>query len=411
MKKAILISATYKGEDVEANLSELEQLANSVGIKSVAKFWQVIDSPLPAYLGKGKLENIARHVKMYKADGIIADDELSVEQKSKLEKALGVEVLDRTEIILQNFSRSARTGEGKTEVELATLEYKLSHLKGANSRLSRTGGGIGTRGPGESKLESDRRAIREKIRKLKKKISRLSETRSLNRKKRSASLIAKVSIAGYTNAGKSMLLRRLSGYDVKSEDKLFTTLEPTTKRVWLGENVEALVSDTVGFISKLPTQLVRAFHSTLEEVSKADLILLVVDGSDEKSESKLEVAEKILKEVGAKDVPRILVINKIDLCDQALLKRLSRLYPTAVFISAKEDLFVDELILRTREKITEFYIEKEMTFTHEEWSKVSRTSGVRILNAKTDGFYVKVKIKVHPAILKKVVEKGDVVST
>ncbi len=412
MRKAILISAVHsKSEDVEGNLIELEQLAKSVGIESVAKFWQVLGNPLPTYIGRGKLERVAEYLKLYKADGVIADDELSVEQKSKLERFLGVEVLDRTEIILRNFSRSARTSEGKAEVELATLEYKLSHLKGSNSRLSRTGGGIGTRGPGESKLESDRRVIRGKIRRLKKRIIKLSEERQLKRKKRENSLLPKVSIVGYTNAGKSLLLKRLSGYKIKSEDKLFTTLDPTTKRVWLGENVEALVSDTVGFISKLPTQLVNAFHSTLEEISKADLILLVVDGSDEKSESKLEVSKKVLEEIGAGEVPILLIVNKIDLCDKALLRRLSVLHPEAIFVSAKENLFVDELVSQVREEVTRSYLEKELEFTHEAWAIISKMAGIRVLNIENSNDVVKARIKAHPSIFKKVVEKSRVVST
>ncbi len=411
MKRAILISVSYsKKENVEKNLLELEELARSIGISSVAKFWQFLDKPLNTYMGKGKLEKVADYIKLYEADGIVADDELSVVQKTKLEELLKVEVLDRTEIILRNFSRSARTSEGKAEVELATLEYRLSHLKGSNSRLSRTGGGIGTRGPGESKLEVDRRAIRERIRNLKKRILKLSKNRDIKKRKRNSSLLPKVSIAGYTNAGKSMLLNKLSGFEVPSEDKLFTTLDPTTKKVWLGENVFALMSDTVGFISKLPTQLVNAFHSTLEEVVDSDLILLVVDGSDESIERKFEISKKVLKEIGAEDIPQILVINKIDLCDKSCLEKLSREYPKAIFISAKKGIYLDELISHIREVVTQKYVEKDFEFSNESWARISKMSGVRILSVE-HGSYVKARLKVHPAILNRILEESDVLSS
>ena len=412
MKRAILVSAIHsKNEDVERNLLELEELARSVGIFSVAKFWQLLDKPLNTYVGKGKLEKIAKYLQLYDADGIIADDELSVAQKTKLEDLLNVEVLDRTEIILKNFARSARTSEGKAEVELAVLEYRLSHLKGSHSHLSRTGGGIGTRGPGESKLETDRRAIRERIRNLKMKISKLSKNRRLKKRKRSESLLPKISIAGYTNAGKSLLLKRLSGFDVKSEDKLFTTLDPTTKKIWLGENVHALASDTVGFISKLPTQLVNAFRSTLEEVLDSDLILLVVDGSDEALEKKFKISQNILQEIGAGSIPWLLVINKIDLCDKTRLKRLSLEYPNAVLISAKKRLYLEDLIDKIREKVTHNYVEKCIEIPNQKWFKISRTVGMRILNVENMSESVKVHLKIHPAILEKFTEEIDVLST
>ncbi len=412
MKRAILVSAIHsKDEDVERNLLELEELARSAGIFSVAKFWQFLDKPLNTYIGKGKIEKISKYLQLYNADGIIADDELSIVQKTKLEELLNVEVLDRTEIILKNFARSARTSEGKAEVELAMLEYRLSHLKGSRSHLSRAGGGIGTRGPGESKLETDRRAIRERIRNLKKKISKLSKNRNLKKRKRSESLLPKISIAGYTNAGKSLLLKRLSGFDVKSEDKLFTTLDPTTKKIWLGENVYALMSDTVGFISKLPTQLVNAFRSTLEEVLDSDLILLVVDGSDEALEKKFKISRNILQEIGAGSIPWLLVINKIDLCDKICLKRLSLEYSNAIFISAKKRLYLEDLINKVREKVTHNYVEKWVEISNQKWFKISKTIGMRVLNVENMSESVKVHLKIHPAILGKFTEEIDVFST
>jgi len=411
LKRAILISALHsKNENVERNLLELEELARSIGISSVAKFWQFVERPLNTYIGKGKLEKVATYIDLYEADGVIADDELSVVQKTKLEEFLKVEVLDRTEVILRNFSRSARTSEGKAEVELATLEYRLSHLKGSNSGLSRTGGGIGTRGPGESKLETDRRAIRERIRNLKKKLQRLSKNRDVKKRKRIDSLLPKISIAGYTNAGKSLLLKRLSGFETKSEDKLFTTLDPTTKKVWLGDNVFALVSDTVGFISKLPTQLVNAFRSTLEEVVDSDLILLMIDGSEEDSAKKLEISKGILDDIGAEKIPYLLVVNKIDLCDRSCLEKLAREYPQAIFISAKMELYLEDLMERMKDLVTAKYVERNLEFSNERWFKISKMVGVRILKVEHVDNRVRAKLKIHPSILKKVMEENDVLS-
>ncbi len=411
MKKAILLGVAYdKKEDVEKNLIELEELARSMGIFCVARFWQFLKAPLSTYAGKGKLEKISNYVQLYGADGVITDDELSVVQKSKLKKLLKVEVLDRTQLILMNFSRSARTREGKTEVELAILEYRLSHLKGLNDRLSRTGGGIGTRGPGESKLEMDKRAIRERIRQLRKKIEKISENRFLKKRRRIESILPKISIVGYTNAGKSMLLRSLSGFETKSENKLFTTLDPTTKKVWLGENVFALFSDTVGFISKLPTQLVKAFHSTLEEILDADLILLVIDGHDEHADEKLKVSERVLSDIGANGIPIITVVNKIDLCNQACLKKLASDHPSASFISAKTGLYTDDLTKKLREKLTENYMEKNLEISNESWGRISKITGIRIIRLKQLDETVKVRFKIHPKLVRKVMEEIDALS-
>lgn len=411
MKKAILLGVAYnKREDIEKNLIELEELARTMGIFCVAKFWQFLRAPLSTYVGKGKIEKISNYIQLYGADGIITDDELSVVQKSKLEKLLKVEVLDRTQLILMNFSRSARTREGKTEVELATLEYRLSHLKGLNNRLSRTGGGIGTRGPGESKLEMDKRAIRGRIRQLRKKIEKISENRFLKKRRRNESILPKISIVGYTNAGKSMLLKSLSGFEIKSENKLFTTLDPTTKKVWLGENVFALFSDTVGFISKLPTQLVRAFRSTLEEILDADLILLIVDGHDEHANKKLKTSERILSDIGANNIPVITIVNKIDLCNQDRLKELESNYPNASFISAKMGLYTDDLAKKLREKLTENYIEKNLEISNESWSRISKTAGIRIISFKQLNETVKVRFKIHPKLVRKVMKEIDVLS-
>ncbi len=411
MRRAVLLGIAYTRNDrIERDLIELGELARSIGIFPVARFWQFLKVPLKTYMGKGKLGNIAEYIRLYEADGVITDDELRPVQKSNLEKMLKVEVLDRTQIILRNFARSAQTSEGKTEVELAMLEYRLSHIKGSSNYLSRAAGGIGARGPGESKLEMDRRTVRKRIARLRSKIRKISEERVLKRRKRLTSIIPKVSIVGYTNAGKSMLLKVLSGFEVKSENKLFTTLNPTTKKVWLGENVFALFSDTVGFISKLPPQLIKAFRSTMEETLDADLILMVADGYDEDVNEKLRISERVLENIGAADVARVTVISKIDLCNESRLKELVREHEDAVFISAKKNLYIDELMARLRDEITKDYLEKELEIPNEIWPTVSKTIGVRVMKFKQTGDVVQAKLKIHPFLVKKIMEENRVLS-
>lgn len=317
---------------------------------------------------------------------------------------LGVEVLDRTQIILRAFAKSATTNEGKAEVELATLEYEMSHLKGSRNYLSRTGGGIGTSGPGESKLEMDRRSIRRRISALRSKLEKFSKERAIKKGRRLGAIIPKVSIVGYTNSGKSMLLKALSGFEIKSENRLFTTLDPVTKRVRLGQNVFALFSDTVGFISKLPPQLVKAFRSTLEEIVDADLILLMADGFDPGMEEKLKVSTDIMEDLGVMNIPIVKVINKIDLCDRTRLLELSGSYRDSVFISAAKGLYIDELIGRVAEELTGNYLEMEHDFSDLQWSRISRINGVRIIKSKENGGFVHAVLKINPFVMKKVAE-------
>ena len=409
MKKAILLGATYsKWLNIEKSLDELALLLNSIDIDPVMSFWQVLRAPLPSYLGTGKLNEIAHYIKMYEADGVVTDDELNSVQRTNLEKILKVEVLDRTQVILKNFSRSATTQEGKIEVELATLEYDLSHLIRSKD-MSRLGGGIGTVGPGESKLEMDRRTIKRKISLLKAEIEKISRDKMTKKSKRISSIISKVSIVGYTNAGKSMLLKSLSGFEIKSEDRLFTTLDPITRKVWIGENLYALFSDTVGFISKLPTQLVKAFKSTLDEIKDADLILLVIDGSDDDFEKKMQVSIDTISEIGAKNIPILKVINKIDICDSNRLSTLSREYPDATFVSALKRLYLDELLSKIREELTKHYIHLETEFDASQWQRIIGMEGIRIMNFNSSDGKVHAELKINPVILPKITEVQNVV--
>ncbi len=394
--------------NVEKSLDELALLLKSIDIEPVMSFWQVLDAPLPSYFGTGKLKEIARYIKMYGADGVVTDDELSSVQRTTLEEILKVEVLDRTQVILKNFSRSATTQEGKIEVELATLEYNLSHLI-KSKNMSRLGGGIGTVGPGESKLEIDRRTIKRKISMLTSELEKISKEKMIKKSKRVSSIISKVSIVGYTNAGKSMLLKSLSGFDIKSEDRLFTTLDPITRKVWIGENLYVLFSDTVGFISKLPTQLIRAFKSTLDEIKDADLILLVLDGSDGDFEKKMQVSIDTLSEIDATCIPILKVINKIDICDSHRLSILSKEHADTVFVSALKYLYIGELLSRIREELTKDYVGIETEFDASQWQRIIGMEGIRIMKFDSYDGKIHANLKVNPVIFSKITEVQNVV--
>src|SRR3989440_4366747 len=295
-------------------LDELRELAASAGARIIGEVIQHRDRPDPStYIGKGKVEELRELVLVEGVDVVIFDEELSPSQAKNLEEALDVKVVDRTGLILDIFGRRARTKEGKLQVELAQLEYRLTRLAGYREYLSRLGGGIGTRGPGETKLEMDRRQIRHRIATLKKEIEQIRKHRQLHRERRRRDQLPLVSLVGYTNAGKSTLFRALSKEDTLVSSRLFSTLDPLIRRIQLGRNFPVLISDTVGFIRKLPHLLVEAFRATLEEVVEADLILHVIDASDPDHEDKKEVVHGVLREIGAGNHPMLTVYNKIDL--------------------------------------------------------------------------------------------------
>src|SRR5215470_15653164 len=295
-------------------LDELRELAASAGARIIDEVVQHRDRPDPAtFIGKGKVEELRDQVLIEGVDLVIFDDELSPSQAKNLEEALETKVVDRTGLILDIFGRRARTKEGKLQVELAQLEYRLTRLAGYREYLSRLGGGIGTRGPGETKLEMDRRQIRHRIATLKREIEQIRKHRQLHRQRRRRDQLPLVSLVGYTNAGKSTLFRALSKEDTLVSSRLFSTLDTLIRRIQLGKNSPILISDTVGFIRKLPHQLVSAFRATLEEVVEADLILHVIDGSDPVCDDKRKVVLKVLEEIGAGNHPMLTVYNKIDL--------------------------------------------------------------------------------------------------
>jgi GTPase len=319
----------------EDDLDELAALADSAGAEPVARLVQNRAEPDPAtYVGKGKLNELHRVVHGNGAAAVILDRELSPGQLRSLEERVGVKVIDRTALILDIFALHARSREGKAQVELAQLNYLVPRLRGWGEAMSRLGGGIGTRGPGETKMEVDRQHIRRRISKLRRDIKDLARTRDVKRGRRQRSNVPQVAIAGYTNAGKSTLMNRLTGAEVVVADQLFATLDPTTRKLSLPGGRKAVLSDTVGFVSKLPHDLVEAFRSTLEEVAKADLILHVADASSSDLEAQIDAVRRVLGEIGAGDIPEVLALNKIDRVTGSARARLAVRRRGAVPVSA-----------------------------------------------------------------------------
>lgn len=352
----ILAAVLLDGEDeraFESSLSELERLTDTAGGHVVGKLIQRLDVPSAAsVIGSGKLAELADMCKALEADTVIFDRELSPSQIRNIDEALDdVVVIDRTMLILDIFALHAVSGEGKLQVELAQLKYSAPRLCGRGVEMSRLGGGIGTRGPGESKLESDRRHIKRRIHALEESLDELDKTRRTMRAARDRSSRARIAVVGYTNAGKSTLLNRLTGAGVLVEDKLFATLDPTTRRFELPNGEEVLITDTVGFISNLPHQLVKAFKSTLDEAVYADILMIVCDASDPECSEKLEVTRSTLASLGAGDKPILLVYNKCDAIEGE--KGFYNGDGNTVFISAKTGDGVDELSEKLQRIVSE----------------------------------------------------------
>lgn len=352
-ERAILVGIEYKDaslDDSELSLAELARLTDTAGAAVVATATQKLDAPNPrTFIGSGKAEEIAGLCRSLAADVVIFDEELSPSQQSNLEKAMPkeVKVIDRTALILDIFALHATTKEGRLQVRLAQNQYLLPRLRGMWAHLAsnRMGGGVGSRfGEGESQLEVDRRMVRKRITSIRRELEQVSRMRQTQRSARYASGIFKVAEAGYTNAGKSSLLNRLAGAEVLSYDKLFATLDSTTRKLVLPEGREATLTDTVGFIQKLPTTLVEAFKSTLDEIRGADLVLHVVDASSDEYDKQMRAVEDTLEQIGAHGIPRILVFNKIDLVDASTRLALASRFPGAVLVSAETGEGVDELI-------------------------------------------------------------------
>ena len=331
-------------DESEASLAELALLADTAGADPVHSVLQRRDHPDPAtYVGSGKVDELSSLAESLDIDVVVFDDELTPAQQRNLEHRLGRDVVDRVALILDIFAQHATSQEGMLQVELAQLRYRMPRLRGRGITLSQQGGGIGTRGPGETQLEVDRRRIQRRITKLEQDLKRLGRTRATQRKARRRRGLPTVALVGYTNAGKSTLLNRITDAEVRVEDRLFSTLDPTTRRLRLTGGETVLCSDTVGFVRRLPHELVEAFRSTLEMVTEADLILHVVDGAAPDAPAQIAAVHTVLDEIEATDVPELLIVNKVDIAEPARVRELCQ-GETALAVSAATGEGVDKLL-------------------------------------------------------------------
>ena len=354
LERVVLVGVWTEGtiEDAENSMAELALLAETAGSEVLEAIYQRRQAPDPAtYIGRGKVEALGEIVQVTGADTVICDGELAPSQLRNLEDRLKVKVVDRTALILDIFAQHAKSKEGQAQVELAQLNYMKQRLRGWGGNLSRqaggrvaAGAGIGGRGPGETKIETDRRRINNRIAKLRRELAEMKGTRDTKRASRQRHQVPAVAIAGYTNAGKSSLLNRLTGAGVLVEDALFATLDPTTRRTTTADGRVYTMSDTVGFVRHLPHQLVEAFRSTLEEVADADLILHVVDGSHPDPEGQISAVREVFAEIGASEVPELVVVNKIDAADPLVVQRLLREEPHSIAVSARTGEGIEEAI-------------------------------------------------------------------
>ena len=373
LEKVILIAVNTKDEkETDASLDELKELIETAGAIPVGRMIQNREQINSAtYIGKGKIEELKEYIESLEATGIVCDDELSPAQLKNLEAALNTKVMDRTLIILDIFAKRALTKEGKIQVELAQLKYRSARLVGLRSSLSRLGGGIGTRGPGEKKLEMDRRLISDRIAELRRDIEDIERHRDLSRSKRSENSIPVISIVGYTNAGKSTLLNRLTDAKILEEDKLFATLDPTTRNYKLPMGQEVLFTDTVGFIRKLPHHLIDAFKSTLEEAKYADIIVHVVDASNPQADAHMQVVYETLDNLKVGEKPVITILNKQDKIGEEnniILKDERAEY--VIKASIKQEIGIDDLVEAVEEILKERSIYLEKIFDYGEAGKI-----------------------------------------
>ncbi|KWX65633.1 ATP-binding protein [Mycobacterium sp. NAZ190054] len=387
LERVVLVGVWTEGSaaDADASLAELAALAETAGSEVLEGLIQRRDKPDPStYIGSGKAAELREIVLATGADTVICDGELSPAQLNALEKVVKVKVIDRTALILDIFAQHATSREGKAQVSLAQMEYMLPRLRGWGESMSRqaggraggAGGGVGTRGPGETKIETDRRRIRERMSKLRREIRDMKQVRDTQRGRRVANDVPSVAIVGYTNAGKSSLLNALTGAGVLVENALFATLEPTTRRGELADGREFVLTDTVGFVRHLPTQLVEAFRSTLEEVADADLLVHVVDGSDVNPLAQInavrQVVNDVIAETDAPPPPELLVVNKIDAADGLTLAQLRRALPGAVFVSAHTGDGLDRLQARMAEMIAPRDTVVDVTIPYDRGDLVNR---------------------------------------
>jgi len=395
-QRALAIGITSGREEGDP-LAELKELLRTAGVATAGEAVQQREKPDPdRYVGRGKLTELKAEIEACDANVVACDDELAPRQERNLEAALEVPVIDRTAVILDIFADHAHSAEGKLQVELAQLEYNLARMRGLWTHLERLGGGIGTRGPGESQIETDRRLARDRIAALRRRLGRLERNRGVMRARRERSSLPRVALAGYTNAGKSTLLNALTGAEVGVGDRLFHTLDPTTRSLELSGR-DYLVTDTVGFIEKLPHQLVEAFKATLEETVLADLILHVVDGSEPEADrtDSIAAADAVLEEIGAGSSARLLVMNKIDLLDEDDRRELVLRHPDAVLASAVSGEGLDDLRETIAEAIGQRLTEVELLVPFgagERLSELHEIAGDLEREDREDGVLVRARL-------------------
>ena len=402
-ERALLIGIAHSNKDRWLKIDSLEELAaltQTAGAEVIERIIQIKPKLNPAFLlGEGKIAEIRELCLKHNINLLIFDHSLSPTQIRNIENGTIVRTIDRTALILDIFAQHAKTAESKIQVELAQLEYRSTMLTGYGTELSRLGGGIGTRGPGEKKLEVDRRRIRQRISVLKRSLARIDKERWTQRKKRE--MFFKISLVGYTNAGKSTLMNRLTDAGVKVAPYLFATLDPNTKAFSLNKNLKVLMTDTVGFIKNLPHQLVASFRATLSEIKEADLILHIVDASVEDIDSKMTAVEETLKGIGYKDKPTIVVLNKIDrVFEDEIIARLQRTYPGSVFISSLTGEGIKELKAALSNLIENQLVTKTFTFPPDRLDLIGKLyqAGEVLKHIEQNG-KDKLKIRGYPAAL------------
>ena len=410
LERVVLVGVWTQGtlQTVQNSLAELAALAETAGSQVLDGMVQRRDRPDPAtYIGSGKAEELRAIVMESGADTVICDGELTPAQLTALERVVKVKVVDRTALILDIFAQHARSREGKAQVSLAQMEYMLPRLRGWGESMSRQAGGragggnggVGLRGPGETKIETDRRRIRERMAKLRREIVAMKRSRNVKRHQRRRNAVPSVAIAGYTNAGKSSLLNRLTGAGVLVENALFATLDPTTRRARTDDGREYTLSDTVGFVRHLPHQLVEAFRSTLEEVAEADLVLHIVDGSDPDPLSQIDAVHEVLGEIDAMDVAELLVVNKVDAADPEELLRLRRALPGAVFVSARTGEGIDTLLAAVEQRLPRPAMELRVRLPYDQGALVSRVHAQgEVLDERHTEDGTALHVRVHPSL-------------
>ncbi len=398
-QRALLVGVAVRGADIdvaEASLTELALLTDTAGSDPVESVLQRRDAYEPATLiGSGKARELAAETKALDIDVVVVDNDLTPAQQRNLQEIFEVDVVDRVALILDIFAQHATSKAGMLQVELAQLRYRLPRLRGKGIELSRLGGGIGTRGPGETKLETDRRRIQDRIAKLEKELRHVAKSRDTQRKSRRKSRLPAIALVGYTNAGKSSLLNRLTGAGVLVEDRLFSTLDSTVRRLELPGGQEIVLSDTVGFVRRLPHQLVEAFRSTLDETVEADLVLHVVDGAVATAEDQIAAVRQVLADIGAGAVPELLVLNKADIANPIGFGRLRLLHPEAIALSAATGDGVDSLLEGIVKALAAMTTELQLLVPYDRgdvMAALHRTGEVLDTSHETDGTRVRVRL-------------------